>query len=92
LNVKLKLIQEKALRQIIEVYRTTLTKVLQVKTNTILINIYLRKLIQKSITNIDLRELNKIITITMRRIRNNLILKRNRKLKLHKTSLQLKQK
>jgi len=54
LNVKLRLIQKKALRQIINVYRTILTKILQIKTNIILINIYLRKLIQKLITNINL--------------------------------------
>jgi len=66
LNVKLKLIQEKALQQIINIYRTILTKILQIKTNTILIDIYLRKLIQKLITNINLRKLNKIIATTMR--------------------------
>jgi len=45
LDVKLKLIQRKMLRQIIDVYRTILTKTLQVKINTILINIHLRKLV-----------------------------------------------
>jgi len=65
------------LRQIISVYRTTLTKILQIETNTILINIYLRKLIQRLITNINLQELNKFIATTMRRIRNNLILKKD---------------
>jgi len=84
LNVKLKLIQKKALRQIINVYRTILTKILQIKINIISINIYLRKLIQKLITNINLQELSKVIAITMRRIRNNLISKRNQKLKLRK--------
>jgi len=53
LNVKLKLIQKKALQQVIDVYRTTSTKILQVKTNITLINIYLRKLIQRSITNMN---------------------------------------
>jgi len=84
LNVKLKSIQEKALRQIINIYRTILTKILQIETNTISINIYLYKLIQKSITNINLQKSNKIITTTMCRIRNNLISRRNRKSKLRK--------
>jgi len=87
LNVKLKLIQKKALRQIIDVYRTILTKILQIKIKIILINIYLRKLIQKLIININLQELSKVISTTMRQIRNNLILKRDRKSKLRKISL-----
>jgi len=88
----LRLIQEKALQQIINIYWAILTKVLQIKTNTISINIYLRKLIQKSITNINLRKSNKVITTTMRRICNNLILNRNRKLKLRKNIFSIKAK
>ncbi len=45
LNVKLKSMQERALWQIINVYHATLTKILQMKINMMLINIYLWKLI-----------------------------------------------
>jgi len=49
-------------------YKTTLTKILQVKTNTILIDVYLNKLIQKLITNINAKKLNLIIETTTIRI------------------------
>ncbi len=57
-----------------------------------LINIYLRKLIQKSIINMNFQKSNEIIETIMCQIRNDLTLKRNQKSKLRKTSLQLKQK
>ena len=80
------------LKQITKIYKIISIKVLQIKINTILINIYLSKLIQKSITNIKLHIVNTIITKTMQSICNNLILRKNQKLKLYKTFLQLKQK
>jgi len=92
LNVKLRSVQERALQQIIDIYHVTLTKTLQIETNTALINIHLRKLIQKSITNINFQKSNKVIKMMMRWIYNNLIFKRDWKSKLCKTSLQLKQK
>jgi len=87
LNTKLKFIQEKALRQITKVYKTTSTKALQVKINIMSIDIYLSKLTQKSITNIELHIVNAIIVKIMQRIRNDLISKRNQKSKLCKTLL-----
>ena len=45
LNVKLRSVQERALWQIINVYHATSTKILQMKINTILIDIHLWKLI-----------------------------------------------
>ncbi len=92
LNVKLRSVQEKALQQIIDVYHVTSTEILQVKINTTLINIHLWKLIQRLITNMNSWKSDEVIKTTMRRIRNNLIFKRDQKSKLHKTSLQLKQK
>jgi len=92
LNVKLRSVQERALRQIIDVYRATLTETLQMKTNTTSIDIHLRKLIQRSITNMNSRKSDEVIETTVRRIRNDLTLKRDRKSKLRKTSLQLKRK
>ncbi len=41
LNVKLKSMQERALQQIINIYHATLTKILQMKINIILIDIHL---------------------------------------------------
>ncbi len=92
LNIKLKSVQEKTLQQIINVYHVTSTKTLQMKINIMLINIYLWKLIQKSITNINSWKSDEVIEMSMHWICNNLILKRDWKSKLRKTSLQLKQK
>ncbi len=92
LNIKLKSVQERTLQQIINVYHVTLTKTLQMKINIMLINIYLWKLIQKSITNMNSWKSDEVIEMSMHRICNNLILKRDWKSKLRKTFLQLKQK
>ncbi len=92
LNAKLRFIQEKALRQITKIYKAILTKILQIEINRMLIDIYLRKLTQKSITSIKLRISNAIITKIIRRICNDLISKRDRKSKLRKIFFQLKQK
>ena len=92
LNIKLRSVQERALWQIINVYHVILIKTLQMKINMTLINIYLWKLIQRLIINMNSWKLNKVIKMTMHWICNDLILKRDWKSKLHKTSLQLKQK
>ena len=92
LNVKLKSVQERALWQIINVYRVISTKTLQIEINTASIDIHLRKLIQLSIMNINFQKSDEVIEIIMHWIRNDLILKKSWKSKLHKTSLQLKQK
>ena len=92
LNIKLKSVQERTLQQIINVYHVISTKTLQMKINIMLINIYLWKLIQKSITNMNSWKSDKVIEMSMHWIYNNLILKRDWKSKLRKTSLQLKQK
>jgi len=92
LNIKLKSVQERALWQIINVYHVILTETLQIEINTASINIYLRKLIQKSIINMNFWKLDEVIETMMHRIRNNLILKRSWKSKLRKTFLQLKRK
>ncbi len=92
LNIKLKSVQERALWQIINIYHATLTKTLQIEINTTLINIHLRKLIQKLIMNMNFWKSDEVIEMMMHRICNNLIFKRDWKSKLHKISLQLKQK
>jgi len=92
LNIKLRSVQERALRQIINVYHATSTKTLSMKINMMLIDIHLQKLIQRSIINMNFQESDEVIETIMRRIRNDLTLKRDQKSKLHKTSLQLKRK
>ncbi len=92
LNVKLRSVQEKALWQIINVYHVTLMKALQVEINTALIDIHLRKLIQRSIINMNAWKSDEVIEAMIRWIHNDLISKRDRKSKLRKTSLQLKRK
>ena len=92
LNIKLRSVQERALQQIINVYHATSTEILQIEINTALINIYLWKLTQKSIMNMNFWKSDEVIKMMMHRICNDLILKRDWKSKLHKTFLQLKQK
>ncbi len=88
----MKSIQEKALKQITKIYKAISTKILQIKINTMSIDVYLSKLIQKLITNIKSRIANIVIAKTIQYICNNLISRRDRKSKLRKTFLQLKQK
>ncbi len=90
LSIKLRLVQERALWQIINVYWVTSTETLQIKMNMISINIHLQKLIQRSIININFQKSDKVIKMIMCWICNNLTLKRDWKSKLCKTSLQLK--
>jgi hypothetical protein len=89
---KLRFIQEQTIRRIIDIYKTIFTKVLQDKINVFFINIYLKKLIQRSIVIINAQKFEKIIDVTILRIRNNLILKKEQKLKLKIIFLQLKKK
>ncbi len=92
LNVKLKSMQERTLWQIINIYHAISTKILQMKINMMLIDIHLSKLIQRLIINMNSWKSDEVIEMTMHWIHNNLILKRDWKSKLCKTSLQLKQK
>ena len=80
----MRFIQEKILKQITEIYKTISTKILQIKINIILIDIYLSKLIQKSIINIESCIANIIITKIIQYICDNLISRKDRKLKLRK--------
>ena len=89
---KFQSIQKQTLCYIIDIYKTTFTKVLQIKINILFINIYLKKLIQKLITTINAQKFKKIINITTLRICNNLILKKEQKLKLKIIFLQFKKK
>lgn len=91
LNAKLRSIQGKALRQVTGAYKATPTEALQVETNTAPIDIHLRKLTQRSITNMESHTAGAVIEKAVRRIRDDLIPKRGRKPKLRRTSLQLKQ-
>ncbi len=74
-------------------YKTIFTKTLQVKINIFFINIYLKKLVQKLIIIINIKELKKIIDIIILYICNNLIFrKREYLLKLRLILLQFKRK
>ncbi len=66
LNVKLRSVQERALWQIINIYHATSIETLQMKTNMMLINIHLWKLIQKSIINMNSWKSSEVIEMTMR--------------------------
>ena len=92
LNIKLRSVQEKALQQIINVYHVISTEILQIEINTTLINIHLRKRIQKLIMNMNFQKSDKVIEMMMHWICNDLILKRSWKSKLCKMFLQLKRK
>lgn len=89
---KMRSIQGRALRQVIETYRVTSTKVLQIEINTTSINIHLSKLIQRSIFRLNAQESSKAIEVVTTQIRKNISFKKNRKSKLRSTSLQLKRK
>jgi broad-specificity NMP kinase len=88
----LQLIQNCAFRRITNIYKTTFTKVLQVKINVSFINVHLEKLIQKLIAIIYIQELDKIIDVAMLRIRSDLMSKKEQKLKLKIIFLQFKKK
>ena len=87
---KLKVIQEKALRRFIEVYKITATKTLKIEIYVSFINIHLKKLLQNSIINMNVRRSISAIETAMQRIRKNLMLKKKRKSKLRMISLQTK--
>jgi hypothetical protein len=88
----LQLIKNYALRHITNIYKTIFTKVLQVKINIFFINIYFEKLIQRLVIIINIQELSKTINATILRIRNNLISKKEQKLRLKIIFLQFKKK
>ena len=69
-------IQSCALRRITSVYKTTFTKVLQIEINVFFIDVHFEKLIQRSITIINVQKLSKIIDAIILHIRNDLMLKR----------------
>ena len=64
-NIKLRSVQERALRQTINIYHATLTEILQIEINIVLINIHLWKLIQKSIMNMNFWKSDEIIEMMM---------------------------
>ena len=87
---KLKTIQEKTLKQIVNAYKTTTIEMLKMKTHVSLINIHFENLLQNSIINMNVKQLINVVDMTVKYIRKNLMLKRKKKLKLHTISLQTK--
>lgn len=84
---KLRSIQRQALRRITSAYKTIFTKTLQIETNISSIDIYLEKLVQRSMAIINAREFEKVIDIAILRIRNDLMSKRERRSRLRIISL-----
>ena len=53
----------------IDVYKTIATKILKIKTHILFINVYLKKLLQNSIVNINARYLINVIDTIIKRIK-----------------------
>ena len=87
---KLKVIQEKALRRFIDVYKIIATKTLKIKIYVFFINIHLKRLLQNLIINMNARRSISAIETTMQHIKKNLMSKRKRKSKLRMILLQAK--
>ena len=87
---KLKIIQRRALRRFIEVYKITTTKTLKIKIYVLFINIYLKRLLQSSIVNMNVKRSINAVETTVQRIRKNLMSKRKWKSKLWMILLQAK--
>ena len=66
---KLKVIQEKALRRLVDAYKITATKILKIEIHILLINIHLKRLLQNSIINMNAKRLINAIETTMQRIK-----------------------
>ena len=79
---KLKVIQERILRRLIEIYKITATKTLKIKIYVFFINIHLKRLLQNLIINMNAKRLINAVETTMQRIRKNLMSKKKRKSKL----------
>ena len=79
---KLKIIQKKILRQVINVYKTIATKTLKIKIHISFINVHLKKLLQNSIVNMNAKRLINVINTTIKHIKKNLMSKKEKKSKL----------
>ena len=79
---KLKVIQERTLRRLIEAYKITTTKTLKIEIYVFFINIHLKRLLQSLIVNINAKRSISAIETAMQHIRKNLMSKKKRKSKL----------
>ena len=84
---KIRSIQGNALRVATGAYKATATEALEIETNTAPIDLYLDKLVQRSIINIDTRESGKVIEAAIKRIRKDIEGRRDRRSKLRPTLL-----
>ena len=87
---KLKIIQKKALRRFVDVYKIIATKTLKIEIYVFFINIHLKRLLQSSIVNMNTKCFINVIETAMQRIKKNLMSKRKWKLKLWMILLQAK--
>ena len=66
----------------IDVYKTIAMKTLKMRIYIFFINVYLKKLLQNSIININVRCSINVINTTIKHVKRNLMLKKERKSKL----------
>ena len=66
----------------INAYKTIATKTLKMRIHVFFIDVYLKKLLQNLVVNINIKRLINVINTTMKRIKRNLILKKKLKLRI----------
>ena len=66
----------------INVYKTIVTKTLKIKIHVFFINIYLKKLMQNSIVNMNAKCSINVIDATMKHIKKDLMSKKKLKLRM----------
>ena len=84
---KLKIIQEKILRRLVDAYKIIATKTLKIEIYVLFINIHLKRLLQNLIINMNVKRSINAVETTMQRIKKNLMSKRKWKLKSWMISL-----
>ena len=65
---KLKIIQKKTLKRVVDVYKTTTIEMLKMKIYVLSINIYFENLLQSSIINMNIEWLINAVDTTIKRI------------------------
>ena len=70
--------KKKTLRRVIDVYKTIATKTLKMKIYVFFINVHLKKLLQNSIINMNVKYLINVINIIIKRIKKDLMSKKKK--------------
>ena len=90
ITFKLKIIQKRVLRRLVDVYKIIATKTLKIEIYVLFINIHLKRLLQNSIINMNAKRSINAVETTVQRIKRNLMLKKKWKSKLQMILLQAK--